>query len=359
MKPVHAGSALCPRTHRRAGFTLIELLVVIAIIALLIGILLPALGKAREAAQKTVDLNNVRSAGLVFNLYANDFDSWFPVQAVVASALPGKETFQDLYWEDDGGQTVQGGVAGIFSLEQRYPTPEERARDEQRDFPGYWGNPFTGQGRGYDGATKAPAEEYVESFEFLTSPAHDIDYFYGTIGESAGGPSQRNLTLAQAANEPRREIQPKQPANKHEVRQHNISYLYIAGLKTDEASIIYPPPLFGTDTLGNDYGTNAWYGAGSTQPGQMGDQQDDLVIAESKAAGFYGKNDMFGEAGGNFVYADGHAAFQQNDAGQVESPPDSGNFEAGSIHDTFFAEGGQFSITATDPDRDERVMTID
>jgi prepilin-type N-terminal cleavage/methylation domain-containing protein len=55
------------------GFTLIELLVVIAVIALLIGILLPALGKAREAGRQTVCMSNIKQFAVGANLYAADF----------------------------------------------------------------------------------------------------------------------------------------------------------------------------------------------------------------------------------------------------------------------------------------------
>ncbi|MEM1011091.1 MAG: prepilin-type N-terminal cleavage/methylation domain-containing protein [Planctomycetota bacterium] len=106
----------------RKGFTLVELLVVIGIIALLVSILLPTLGKARESARTTKCLSNLRQVGMAFIAYTMDNDSRLPPSYRPHPTLGGQ--YQNIAWprivdngyiDIDRTETVESISGGPFN----------------------------------------------------------------------------------------------------------------------------------------------------------------------------------------------------------------------------------------------------
>ncbi|QOJ01944.1 MAG: prepilin-type N-terminal cleavage/methylation domain-containing protein [Phycisphaeraceae bacterium] len=162
----------------RRGFTLIELLVVIAIIALLIGILLPALGRARDSARNIKCQANVNGLVKALVLYSGDYKSKFP---------PNNNDTRE-YWYDEqrigmylpqlsdvdapaGGNVTVGG--GIMMC----PNHPSAGRSYTMN---YWGSSAVNGGR-------APMGQFGRWFDAVVDRSSDVLLIGEAWGLSSGG----------------------------------------------------------------------------------------------------------------------------------------------------------------------------
>ena len=318
----------------RGGFTLIELLVVIAVIALLVGILLPALANARRTAKAVKCMTNLRGNGLGFQLYSNDYKGWYPIIPFGPPALNAWTTQGYLKY-----QQIYGGVAGLYSLFQD-PDGQGAAPSPTRA-EGFVGN----TGAAYD-FSNPPAyvrtpglppirtplmRNYMDSLAALTCPLQEADTVL--MGDSALQRMNKDRAEedfpALATMQLRR---PKPPASEFDVIRYNVSYIYIAGFKSDEAVIIKPAPLFGDETRGLDLYERAWYSSAKDRP--------DPAIRQ----GYQFTWDAHGTQGAQWLFTDNHVELVKYD-----------------IQNTFFtgANNSAQSVNVIDKTRSNRVQTID
>ncbi len=123
----------------RKSFTLIELLVVIAIIAVLAGMLLPALGKARETAKKIKCLGNVRQLTHYFLLYGNDYNSYLPSPKNMGNMMMYQDLLAELYKIPKERMYLDSHYRGPSIFTCPNTTPEELRPNAPED-PSYGTN---------------------------------------------------------------------------------------------------------------------------------------------------------------------------------------------------------------------------
>jgi prepilin-type N-terminal cleavage/methylation domain-containing protein/prepilin-type processing-associated H-X9-DG protein len=288
----------------RRGFTLIELLVVIAVIALLVGILLPALASARDSSRRTACLSNTRQLATTMTLYANEWKSWYPV------LRPSGVTHDNLF----SNQWRQyHGVAGLFSLEQ---WGEEWLTQLATGDVGFTNGEYA------DGNQEPMLGPYGEGLQYVTCPSDKVDLYW----RPNRNPEQRTYTSGKRK-------QPTPPGTEQQVASYNISYLYIAGFRTDEPELVAPAPLFGDETNARDIGTFAWYG----------DASDATAAGVPVNSNLYAKDDNHGKDGANFTFTDGHAEFLK-----------------GNVAATFFVgDTNPNNVNVINEDRSSELQTID
>ena len=322
--------------NRQEGFTLIELLVVIAIIALLIGILLPALGAARESAKKLKCLTQVRGMGTAFTFYADDNRDWYPI---IPAQQPDNRYLDNQY--------TAGGVAGLFSTFQ--VGDGEGTLGDGGGAPsvsgdvGFVGTPAGGPGAYINGEKVPLMRGYLDSLETLTCPSDKADYYWSRF------PTPTNKLIADAETFKT----PEPPATERDVIHYNISYLYIAGLKQVDPSIQFSPPLWGDETNTGDVSVNAWYGWDwrNNQPGG-GNEPDPVGMYGFNPKTGYARDDNHGDEGGNFVLSDGSASFI------TENPQRVFFTDADAIRDGD-SDSSSRSINLINPNRSNKVQVID
>lgn len=133
---LYSGTSRIRRSPERGAFTLIELLVVIAVIAVLIGLLLPAIAAARGSARTLLCSANLRQMGQASAVYSANFKEFIPGFSWKGSILPQSTPYDDLRFADNDVFAIQNQAIDI--LRQRSGVNEIPAEGQPPWFAHLW-----------------------------------------------------------------------------------------------------------------------------------------------------------------------------------------------------------------------------